>query len=129
MGLIAEKYPDDGERGNMMAIALSGLALGVLSEYSSDMFTSAAYTILNIHCSCLLVCCLWNNFIKFSILFYSTTCKCVSHTPFNDVSVNSAMNCALQSMCKLFNHLKTISYMMLTINHIIHDVDHKPYRT
>lgn len=33
MGLIAEKYPHDSERGNAMAIALSGLALGVLSEY------------------------------------------------------------------------------------------------
>ncbi|XP_067933363.1 synaptic vesicular amine transporter-like [Watersipora subatra] len=30
MGLIAEKYTDDRERGNAMAVALSGLALGVL---------------------------------------------------------------------------------------------------
>lgn len=30
MGLLAEKYPDDRERGNSMAIALGGLALGVL---------------------------------------------------------------------------------------------------
>ncbi|XP_055929776.1 synaptic vesicular amine transporter-like [Argiope bruennichi] len=30
MGMLAEKYPDDAERGNAMAIALGGLALGVL---------------------------------------------------------------------------------------------------
>lgn len=30
MGTLAEKYPDDAERGNAMAIALGGLALGVL---------------------------------------------------------------------------------------------------
>lgn len=30
MGLLAHKYPDDRERGNVMAIALGGLALGVL---------------------------------------------------------------------------------------------------
>ncbi|KAI2803213.1 hypothetical protein BLOT_007336 [Blomia tropicalis] len=30
MGMIAEKFPDDRERGNSMAIALGGLALGVL---------------------------------------------------------------------------------------------------
>ncbi|OTF73066.1 hypothetical protein BLA29_004564 [Euroglyphus maynei] len=30
MGLLADKYPDDRERGNSMAIALGGLALGVL---------------------------------------------------------------------------------------------------
>lgn len=28
--MLAEKYPDDRERGNSMAIALGGLALGVL---------------------------------------------------------------------------------------------------
>lgn len=32
MGLIADRYQDDAERGNAMAIALSGLALGVLSK-------------------------------------------------------------------------------------------------
>ncbi|GBM10261.1 Synaptic vesicular amine transporter [Araneus ventricosus] len=30
MGMLAEKYPNDAERGNAMAIALGGLALGVL---------------------------------------------------------------------------------------------------
>lgn len=30
MGMLADKYPDDAERGNAMAIALGGLALGVL---------------------------------------------------------------------------------------------------
>lgn len=30
MGMLAEKYPDDRERGNSMAFALGGLALGVL---------------------------------------------------------------------------------------------------
>lgn len=28
--MLAERYPDDKERGNAMAIALGGLALGVL---------------------------------------------------------------------------------------------------
>lgn len=30
MGMLAERYPDDKERGNAMAIALGGLAFGVL---------------------------------------------------------------------------------------------------
>lgn len=30
MGLLAERYPNDKERGNAMGIALGGLALGVL---------------------------------------------------------------------------------------------------
>ena len=30
MGMLADRYPDDKERGNAMGIALSGLALGVL---------------------------------------------------------------------------------------------------
>lgn len=30
MGMLAERYPDDRERGNAMAVALGGLALGVL---------------------------------------------------------------------------------------------------
>lgn len=30
MGMIAEKYPEDRERGNAMGIALGGLAMGVL---------------------------------------------------------------------------------------------------
>ena len=30
MGMLAERYPNDRERGNAMAIALGGLALGVL---------------------------------------------------------------------------------------------------
>lgn len=30
MGMLAEKYPDDKERGNAMGFALGGLALGVL---------------------------------------------------------------------------------------------------
>ena len=30
MGMIAERYPDDRERGNAMGIALGGLAMGVL---------------------------------------------------------------------------------------------------
>ena len=30
MGMLAESYPDDRERGNAMGIALGGLALGVL---------------------------------------------------------------------------------------------------
>lgn len=30
MGMLADRYPDDRERGNAMGIALGGLALGVL---------------------------------------------------------------------------------------------------
>ena len=30
MGMLAERYPDDQERGNAMGIVLGGLALGVL---------------------------------------------------------------------------------------------------
>ena len=30
MGMLAERFPDDKERGNAMGIALGGLALGVL---------------------------------------------------------------------------------------------------
>lgn len=30
MGMLAQCYPDDKERGNAMGIALGGLALGVL---------------------------------------------------------------------------------------------------
>lgn len=30
MGMLAERYPDDKERGNAMGLALGGLALGVL---------------------------------------------------------------------------------------------------
>ena len=30
MGMLADRYTDDRERGNAMAIALGGLALGVL---------------------------------------------------------------------------------------------------
>ncbi|KAK2141985.1 hypothetical protein LSH36_1008g01029 [Paralvinella palmiformis] len=30
MGMLADRYPDDRERGNAMAVALGGLALGVL---------------------------------------------------------------------------------------------------
>ena len=37
MGMLADRYTDDRERGNAMAIALGGLALGVLGE--SLMFT------------------------------------------------------------------------------------------
>lgn len=34
MGMLAERYPDDKERGNAMGIALGGLALGVLIGYN-----------------------------------------------------------------------------------------------
>ena len=30
MGMLADRYPDDKERGNAMGLALGGLALGVL---------------------------------------------------------------------------------------------------
>jgi len=34
MGMLADRYTDDRERGNAMGIALGGLALGVLGKYS-----------------------------------------------------------------------------------------------
>lgn len=30
--MLADRYPDDSERGNAMGIALGGLAMGVLSK-------------------------------------------------------------------------------------------------
>ena len=33
MVMLADRYPEDSERGNAMGIALGGLALGVLGEY------------------------------------------------------------------------------------------------
>jgi len=30
--MLADRYPDDRERGNAMAVALGGLALGVLGK-------------------------------------------------------------------------------------------------
>ena len=35
MGMLADRYTDDRERGNAMGIALGGLALGVLGNYVS----------------------------------------------------------------------------------------------
>jgi len=32
MGMLADRYTDDRERGNAMGIALGGLALGVLGK-------------------------------------------------------------------------------------------------
>jgi len=34
MGMLADRYTDDRERGNAMGIALGGLALGVLGKQS-----------------------------------------------------------------------------------------------
>ena len=34
LGMLADRYPDDEERGNAMGIALGGLAMGVLSKFS-----------------------------------------------------------------------------------------------
>lgn len=33
MSLLADTYPDDKERSKAMGLALSGIALGVLSKY------------------------------------------------------------------------------------------------
>jgi len=35
MGMLADQYTDDKERGSAMGIALAGLALGVLGKYSA----------------------------------------------------------------------------------------------
>lgn len=32
LGMLADRYPDDEERGNAMGVALGGLALGVLGK-------------------------------------------------------------------------------------------------
>ena len=32
LGMLADRYPDDQERGNAMGVALGGLALGVLGR-------------------------------------------------------------------------------------------------
>ena len=36
--MLAERYPEDVERGNAMGIALGGLAMGVLSEFFLFIF-------------------------------------------------------------------------------------------
>lgn len=33
LGMLADRYQDDEERGHAMGIALGGLAMGVLSKY------------------------------------------------------------------------------------------------
>lgn len=33
MGMVAECYPDDGERGRMQGLVMGGIALGVLAGY------------------------------------------------------------------------------------------------
>lgn len=34
--MLADRYPDDQERGNAMGIALGGLAMGVLSKLQKN---------------------------------------------------------------------------------------------
>lgn len=34
LGMLADRYPEDEERGKAMGTALGGLALGVLSKFS-----------------------------------------------------------------------------------------------
>ena len=41
--MLADRYPDERERGNAMGIALGGLALGVLSKH---LTTSADFAIV-----------------------------------------------------------------------------------
>ncbi len=36
--MLADRYPDDIERGNAMGIALGGLAMGVLSKMIKTYF-------------------------------------------------------------------------------------------
>ena len=36
MSLLADTYPDDKERSKAMGLALSGIALGVLSKYGVE---------------------------------------------------------------------------------------------
>ena len=36
--MLADRYPDDQERGNAMGIALGGLALGVLSNFLNFIY-------------------------------------------------------------------------------------------
>ena len=38
MGMLADKYPDDAERGKAMGVALGGLAIGVLGKLISPSF-------------------------------------------------------------------------------------------
>jgi hypothetical protein len=46
MGMLAERYPDDRERGNAMGIALGGLAMGVLGKLIHFIFVSQRLCIL-----------------------------------------------------------------------------------
>ena len=44
--MLAERYTDDRERGNAMAIALGGLALGVLGQYVLQWYLTVKQTML-----------------------------------------------------------------------------------
>lgn len=44
--MLAERYPDDRERGNAMGIALGGLAMGVLGKLIHFIFVSQLLCIL-----------------------------------------------------------------------------------
>ena len=46
MGMLADRYPDDRERGNAMGIALGGLALGVLG-ITSFLYNVTCYVECN----------------------------------------------------------------------------------
>lgn len=37
LGMLADRYPDDEERGHAMGIALGGLAMGVLSKINIEI--------------------------------------------------------------------------------------------
>ena len=41
MGMLADRYTDDRERGNAMGIALGGLALGVLGKLVDGLYFSS----------------------------------------------------------------------------------------
>ena len=51
MGMLAERFPDDRERGNAMGIALGGLALGVLGKipFTPDSVNFNSVTCMFIH--------------------------------------------------------------------------------
>jgi DHA1 family solute carrier family 18 vesicular amine transporter 1/2 len=75
MGMLAERFPDDKERGNAMGVALGGLAMGVLigPPFGGIMYQFVGKTApflilaclaLGDGCKCLIQC--MSDFLKYN---------------------------------------------------------------
>lgn len=122
MGMIAERYPEDRERGNAMGIALGGLAMGVLIgppfggvlyEVVGKAFPFLVLAFLALfdgrkfYLTLLLV--LWSNSTKVTSLLYSSS-TCCAQTPHFSRSripnwVFGAYQRSVYSGCRRSNHV------------------------